>query len=173
MSEVQFLDVTVEGTEGHSAELGRVLPTSRICQAKRMTSRKLVTLQRPASELDVNAKVSLLKVLGGVAMADIIARDVRATYRCSALARGDPDAGMALLQEAFRPHVDVAAKLRSTVLHGRQVESAVANCNCETSRSRRGGMPKQVVIGFHFVCPGEKGVTPYGDGTVWTDTWVG
>ena len=33
-------------------------------------------------------------------------------------------------------------------------------------------MPKRVVIGFHFVCPGEKGVTPNGDGTVWTGTWV-
>jgi hypothetical protein len=51
-------------------------------------------------------------------------------------------------------------------------KSAVANGNCETFKSRRGGMPKRVVIGFHFVCPGEKGVTPNGDGTVWTGTWV-
>ena len=30
----------------------------------------------------------------------------------------------------------------------------------------------QVVIGFHFVCPQEKGVTRNSDGTVWTGTWV-
>jgi hypothetical protein len=34
--------------------------------------------------------------------------------------------------------------------------------------SRRG----QVVIGFHFVCPQEKGVTRKSDGTFWTGTWV-
>jgi hypothetical protein len=30
----------------------------------------------------------------------------------------------------------------------------------------------QVVVGFHFVCPQEKGVTRNSDGTVWTGTWV-
>ena len=34
--------------------------------------------------------------------------------------------------------------------------------------SRRG----QFVSGYHFVCPREKGVTPNGDGTIWTGTWV-
>jgi hypothetical protein len=28
------------------------------------------------------------------------------------------------------------------------------------------------VVGFHFVCPRETGVTKNGDGTVWTGTWV-
>ena len=28
------------------------------------------------------------------------------------------------------------------------------------------------VVGFHFVCPGERGVTLNNDGTVWTGTWV-
>jgi hypothetical protein len=36
------------------------------------------------------------------------------------------------------------------------------------AESRRG----QVVIGFHFVCPQEKGVTRNSDGTFWTGTWV-
>jgi hypothetical protein len=30
----------------------------------------------------------------------------------------------------------------------------------------------QVVIGYHFVCPREKGVTKNPDGTIWTGTWV-
>jgi hypothetical protein len=30
----------------------------------------------------------------------------------------------------------------------------------------------QVVIGYHFVCPREKGVTTNPDGTIWTGTWV-
>jgi hypothetical protein len=30
----------------------------------------------------------------------------------------------------------------------------------------------QVVIGFHFVCDKEKGVTTNSDGTIWTGTWV-
>jgi hypothetical protein len=30
----------------------------------------------------------------------------------------------------------------------------------------------QVVVGFHFVCPEEKGVIRNSDGTVWTGTWV-
>lgn len=30
----------------------------------------------------------------------------------------------------------------------------------------------EIVGGFHFVCPDEKGVTRNGDGTVWTGTWV-
>lgn len=30
----------------------------------------------------------------------------------------------------------------------------------------------QVVVGFHFVCAQEKGVTRNSDGTVWTGTWV-
>jgi hypothetical protein len=29
-----------------------------------------------------------------------------------------------------------------------------------------------VVVGFHFVCPSERGVTLNDDGTVWTGTWV-
>jgi hypothetical protein len=28
------------------------------------------------------------------------------------------------------------------------------------------------VIGFHFVCPAEKGITRNADGTIWTGTWV-
>ena len=30
----------------------------------------------------------------------------------------------------------------------------------------------EVVIGYHFVCPREKGVTTNPDGTIWTGTWV-
>jgi hypothetical protein len=30
----------------------------------------------------------------------------------------------------------------------------------------------QVVVGFHFVCPQEKGITRNEDGTIWTGTWV-
>jgi hypothetical protein len=37
-----------------------------------------------------------------------------------------------------------------------------------TAESRHG----QNVVGFHFVCPQEKGVTRNSDGTVWTGTWV-
>jgi len=28
------------------------------------------------------------------------------------------------------------------------------------------------VVGFHFVCPDERGVTRNPDGTIWTGTWV-
>lgn len=37
-----------------------------------------------------------------------------------------------------------------------------------TTEDRHG----QVVVGFHFVCPQEKGVTRNSDGTIWTGTWV-
>jgi hypothetical protein len=37
-----------------------------------------------------------------------------------------------------------------------------------SAKSRRG----RAVIGYHFVCPREKGVTVNGDGTAWTGTWV-
>jgi hypothetical protein len=30
----------------------------------------------------------------------------------------------------------------------------------------------EVVHGFHFVCPTEKGLTRNSDGTIWTGTWV-
>jgi hypothetical protein len=30
----------------------------------------------------------------------------------------------------------------------------------------------EVVHGFHFVCPDEKGITRNPDGTIWTGTWV-
>jgi hypothetical protein len=53
---------------------------------------------------------------------------------------------------------------------------------CEADLARRNALrtkrPKafphigEVVRGFHFVCPDEKGVTRNPDGTVWTGTWV-
>src|SRR5690606_9954838 len=53
-------------------------------------------------------------------------------------------------------------------------------CDAEIAKrvpARRPNRPgesrsKQVVGGFHFVCAKSRGVTPGGDGCVWTGTWV-
>lgn len=41
-----------------------------------------------------------------------------------------------------------------------------------SSKSKQNSRPDGVVAGFHFVCPGEKGVTRNTDGTIWTGIWV-
>jgi hypothetical protein len=40
------------------------------------------------------------------------------------------------------------------------------------SNSKSRSKPDEYVIGYHFVCPRERGVTLNGDGTAWTGTWV-
>jgi hypothetical protein len=67
----------------------------------------------------------------------------------------------------------------------RRSDNAVATLCDEVIASRaprreRSAEPKsvppshvgEIVGGFHFVCPQEKGVTRNSDGTVWTGTWV-
>lgn len=67
----------------------------------------------------------------------------------------------------------------------RRGDETVATLCCEVIASRvprreRSAGPKsvslsnagEIVRGFHFVCPQEKGVTRNSDGTVWTGTWV-
>jgi len=46
--------------------------------------------------------------------------------------------------------------------------------SAKVSRSKKltPASPDHVVLGFHFVCPTEKGLTRNPDGTLWTGTWV-
>lgn len=64
----------------------------------------------------------------------------------------------------------------------RKAQQTVDLCDVDLARRNphRSERPKalkyshigEVVHGFHFVCPTEKGLTRNADGTVWTGTWV-
>jgi hypothetical protein len=74
----------------------------------------------------------------------------------------------ALRENATRLGDDVVADLCIADLARRAPDRRKSHDVTKTaSRSRNG-----VVLGFHFVCPGEKGVTRNPDGTFWTGTWV-
>lgn len=78
------------------------------------------------------------------------------------------------------PTVDQVKALRDNAVK-RKAERTVDLCNADLARrSARRTKPAnalhqtrkgEVVHGFHFVCPDEKGLTRNRDGTVWTGTW--
>lgn len=77
--------------------------------------------------------------------------------------------------------VDQVKALRDNAVK-RKAQRTVDLCNADLARrSARRTKPAnavqqtrkgEVVHGFHFVCPDEKGLTRNRDGTVWTGTWV-
>jgi hypothetical protein len=61
-------------------------------------------------------------------------------------------------------------------------EQLIALCDAEPAKRKPPKSPKmktaslprpdQYIFGYHFVCPGERGVLHNADGTLWTGTWV-
>jgi hypothetical protein len=73
-----------------------------------------------------------------------------------------------LLENARRMGAEDVVSLCEEELAHRKPKKSGAQTTRTPSKSNRG----RTVIGFHFVCDREKGVTSNPDGTFWSGTWV-
>jgi hypothetical protein len=85
-------------------------------------------------------------------------------YTAERIATWSIDQLKSLRDNAVRLGNDAVADLCNEAIAGRT----------KASRAKAISKPRsdEVVVGFHFVCPGQAGVTSNGDGTAWTGTWV-